>query len=222
MSHFVCFTALIAATLVTGPCEALLTENPDFGPDEGGSETDTGWDENPAPGSGDIPLDLPSEPQDPTVIEGLGDTYTDQLAPHEAFGDEPVLYIDPRKDTYIRLPNLASIPDGAQLESLEMTLHCTQVGGIVQLRAVINQWDEATLTSTSASSVGSLPVATFIPQVGENVIELVDLLEPFQLEQADPAIKLRYESEDVPNGETIECISREGGNGPSFVMVVIE
>src|SRR5690606_3499895 len=141
----------------------------------------------------------------------------DNLLEWQTFGDQPTLLVDDHKDIFLRLPDLASIPDGAWLESLTLTLYCARADGPIQIRAVGGSWDEATLTAAGESSLWTWYMGWFQPRVGENVIELVDMLESWQLGQSEPSIELRTASDN-----RLICYSREGGIGPRFTMIVHE
>jgi hypothetical protein len=145
------------------------------------------------------------------------DADVDASLPDQNFGESPVLRIDATHHAYLRLPDLAELPDDATIDWIDsITLHldCVAEGASIEFYRVEQAWDELELTDSNAPPMAGSAVVSVTPVIGENSIELVDLLGAWQNGSASRSLGIRRGSAEG----TVEFVSSEGGATPYLVV----
>jgi len=149
------------------------------------------------------------------TLTELEDAYTDRDAPDDAFGGEPVLRVDSRRDAYVKLPDLAEFAH-VNLERIELTLPCSLANGAVDINRLEMNWDELALTWNNAPNLVGGTLMSFESELGDNVIDLTDRVPGWPGGSTKHSLALRSKVEVGPSQDGIVFASRESGAGPSL------
>lgn len=153
-------------------------------------------------------------------LDIVDDAELDASAPDQNFGAEASLHVDLERRVLIGLPGLDQLPSSAEIESLVLHLHANPAGGVVDLYRVEAPWDEASVTEADAPAIDGAPLLTWAPKVGDNGLELVDLLGAWQQGAPKHSLALVVGADAGPNPDPTELDSSEGPIPPTLVMTL--
>jgi hypothetical protein len=214
--------AVVGVMLASTAC--LVEQNPDFMASEGASDEATDTGDCGACGNvcefgGEMLSCVDEQCTGTVVFTDLPDTYVDSVVPEQNFGSDPVLIVDATRTTYIELPSIDAIPNSATIEELALYLTCVpEPGASFEIYRVETSWDELLLTGSTAPGLDQSLISSVSPAIGQNVIELVDLLPSWRM--GNPKRSLAFGPDPNAGPVAVECSSREG-NAPPFLLVTL-
>lgn len=113
------------------------------------------------------------------VVTDLIDTFVEQCTRNASHGSDDHLSVDTdpcEKEALIAPAEPLAIPAGSVVDAATLRLECDNAGVVVEVYAIDEEWDEATLDWNARPTLGAVQ-GSFTPDVGVIEIDLTNLVQ---------------------------------------------